>query len=115
MTNTDTFGNTIVKAKDAVAFLNDAFESDPKAMAALVDARVPCNDRMASHPTIQVQENEDKTCSVGLLGILNGLFGINHDGRGHIEAVYDGVYPTLTGFRPLTGFRLGPAEDAPDA
>jgi len=107
--DTDTFGNRMVKAKDAVAFLNEAFEADPKAIAALVDARVPCNERMASHETIQVQENEDKSCSVGLLGILNGLFGINHDGRGHIEAFYDGVYPALA------GFRLGPAEDAADA
>ena len=94
-----------ITVHDAVRVLGEAFEADPKAMAELVEARASCNERLASHPTIQVYENEYQTCEVGLLGILNGLFGINHDGRGHIEAVYDGVYPTLA------GFRVGPAEE----
>lgn len=95
-----------ITVQDAVRVLGEAFAADPKAMEALVEARVSCNEALSGHPTIQVQVREDGSCEVGLLGILNGLFGINHDGRGHIEAVYDGVYPTLA------GFRVGPAEGA---
>jgi hypothetical protein len=40
---------------------------------------------MADHPTIQVRQYPgDEYSSVGILGILNGLFGIREDGMGAI-------------------------------
>jgi hypothetical protein len=92
--------------KDAVELLNGAFCDDPAAMGALIEARVPCNKELAHHPSIQVSAEEDgSNCRVGLLGILNGLFGVRDDGRGHIEAVFDDSGATFA------GFRVGPAED----
>jgi hypothetical protein len=97
--------NTI-SVEEAVRVLNSAAKADPKAMDALISARVPCNETLANHPTIQVQGDIGEA-QVGLLGILNGLFGINHSGRGHIEAIYDGVNPSFS------GFRVGPTKDLP--
>lgn len=66
----------------AIAVLNQALEADPEAVAGLVNHRVPCNAKLAAHPTIQVGPD-----GVGLLGILNGLFGADPRGWGFICAV----------------------------
>jgi len=102
-------GMNAITPEDAVRILNDAHAADPQAMQDLVESRVPCNENLAQHPTIQVcGGTTEEPPQVGFLGVLNGLFGINHNGRGHIEAVYDGVYPALA------GFRVGPTADAPN-
>ena len=71
----------------AVEILNEALRFDPDAITKLVDHRVPCNKDLASHPTIQVRGTY--VAKVGLLGILNGIFGTAEDGGGPIAAVYD--------------------------
>ena len=38
----------------AVRVLNDALKRDPDAITELVNLRVPCNDRLAAHPTIRI-------------------------------------------------------------
>jgi hypothetical protein len=59
-----------------VDVVNDAINSDSSAMRALFENRVPCNQRLADHPTIQVsKENEDVGYTVGLLGLLSGIAG----------------------------------------
>lgn len=50
--------------------LNEAFEADPNAINALITMRVPCNQKLADHPTIQVGGNPDV---VGMLGVINGI------------------------------------------
>lgn len=79
---------------DLVYLLNQATELDPEAMLNLLGARVVCNQDLADHPTIQVgRAAEDQPFTVGMLGILNGLFGIRDDGeyQGHgvITAMFD--------------------------
>ena len=56
----------------ALEVLNDALMRDADAITALVNARVPCNDRLARHPSIRIGEYEG-VCQVGLLGLLNGI------------------------------------------
>lgn len=56
-----------------VDVLNKALTLDPEAMTALVNMRVPCNEALAQHPTIEVLQQEDSTYRVGLVGILNGI------------------------------------------
>jgi hypothetical protein len=88
----------------AVKTLNEAFAADPAAMHCLVKHRIPCNETLADHPTIQVSTNqfgETERFAVGLTGILNGIlepatgkriaFMISDDGEG-----------TLTGFTIYT-------------
>jgi hypothetical protein len=74
--------------EDAVLTLNEALRFDPKAITELIDHRVPCNPDLADHATIQTMPSFGAN-KVGLLGILNGIFGTASDGRGPIAAIYD--------------------------
>lgn len=67
-----------VSVQDAIDFLNDLVKVDPKAVEALVGVRVPCNEDLADHPTVQVGVKDGKA-EFGLLGVLNGLFGAYPD------------------------------------
>ena len=90
-------------AREVTKFLNQLVEIDRSAVAALVANRVPCNDGLASHPTVQVAK-QPGGYHVGLLGVLNGLCGVKPDGRGFIEARFedqDGEFPGLIGFEVL--------------
>lgn len=77
--------------QDAIDLLNEALRLDPHVMGWLIAFRGPCNDALAEHPTIQVGQNsKDEPTVVGMLGILNGIFGKRDNGMGFIGAVYDG-------------------------
>jgi len=73
---------------DVVAYLNKLVALDKPAMAALIANRVPCNQQMADHPTVQVRAMHGGF-SVGLIGIINGMFGINVDGWGPITWIFE--------------------------
>lgn len=77
-----------VTIDEAIALLNEAVDLDADAMHRLVNKRVRCNAALADHPAIQVLNSAPS--AVGLLGILNGLFGVDERGWGAITAVYDG-------------------------
>ena len=83
----------------AVDVLNRAFEADPEAVQLLIENRVNCNKQLADDHTIQVGQVADKTWEVGMLGIINGIFGVDVSGWGYIAAMYnDG---NLVGFKVL--------------
>jgi hypothetical protein len=64
---------------------------DPEATDKLVKSRVPCNEALAEHPTIQCGIFDGtKQNRVGLLGVLNGLFGCDANGCGAIAMVIEG-------------------------
>jgi hypothetical protein len=75
--------------QQTIAFLNELIALDAQAITALVESRVPCNKSLADHPSVQVSSTTGGGYSVGLLGILNGLFGTREDGWGFISAVFD--------------------------
>jgi hypothetical protein len=82
--------HTVVTFQHALDLLNEVVLLDPVAAHALIEHRVPCNDGLAQHPTVQVAQGEEQgTCVVGLLGILNGLFGTDSEGWGILAAVFD--------------------------
>jgi len=60
--------------------LNEILKTDPVALNALVSHRVPCNDELAKHSTVQVHDDGINPTTVGLLGVLNGLVGAIEDG-----------------------------------
>ena len=62
-----------------VAFLNELIAIDPEAMTNLFKYRTKCNNALTEHPTVQVGNG-----TVSLVGIINGLCGINENGWGYI-------------------------------
>ena len=73
---------------DAVRVLNEAAAADRLALTKLLTIRVRCNETLADHPTVQVLAPKDRTANlttVGGLGIINGLFGIDANHWGYIE------------------------------
>lgn len=97
---------TRAEARVVVDLLNEAFALDPQAMQALFAHRVPCNSALRDHPTIQVAAAGEAlpgaatapACTVGVIGLLNGLFGVDERGWGHICGRWDDQSPTLLGF-----------------
>ena len=76
-----------------ILVLNQINELDCTVLPDLIGYRTSCNQALAEHPTVQVglwHENqpfgEANGYEVGLLGILNGLFGVKEDGYGYIAA-----------------------------
>lgn len=64
---------------EAVAVLNEALRLEPKAVSDLVRHRVKFqSEELADHPTIQVGVLPDGF-DLGLVGLLNGIFGTEHD------------------------------------
>jgi hypothetical protein len=85
-----------------IARLNEIHSHDPEALKALISSRVPCNEALANHPSVQVGIHDGVT-KVGLLGIINGIVGTIPEGEkagwGYVAAVFDDDEKTLTGFR----------------
>lgn len=75
-------------AQQIVDYLNDLLERDTPAIAALVANRVPCNAALADHPTCQVSMQHGGF-HVGILGLLNGLCGVDDLLGGCITAVFE--------------------------
>jgi hypothetical protein len=59
-------------ARKAVEVLNEALSLDPAAVNSLMNSKVRCNDALADHPTIVVNDQSGVT-RVGLLGVINGI------------------------------------------
>jgi len=100
-----------ITVDDVIALLNGMLECDQKATEALVEGRVLCNQIMADHPTVQVQET-GHNFEVGLLGVINGMFGIDDQGWGPIAAQYEGDSAEnlglLIGFERAENFKRVP-------
>jgi len=77
-----------VSIEDAIELLNELLILDNNAIGALVANRVPCNELIADHYSVQV-EQRNGGFNVGLLGIINGLFGVDEDGWGAITCEFD--------------------------
>ncbi|MFA5203006.1 MAG: hypothetical protein WC708_01135 [Lentisphaeria bacterium] len=74
-------------AHELIEYLNTLIEIDPDAIGELIEARVPCNEQLLNHPTVQVlKEDERAVPQVGFLGVLNGFMGVSN---GHIIASFD--------------------------
>lgn len=89
--------------------LNGMVAADPGALLALLETRVPCNDAMRDHPTVQVGRDDNGQAVVGMLGILNGLVGTIPDGPregwGFIGARFEVDCPN--GHETARGSRVG--------
>ena len=89
-----------VTIQETVDFLNELLKVDSQAINTLFSTRMACNKDMADHDTVQVAVFPPDYFQVGMIGILNGLFGKDEFGWGHICADYnDGK---IVNFRVLT-------------
>jgi len=77
-----------ITAKDVVKLLNQMLKIDRQCVEKLIENRVPCTRKLAMHPTIQVIGKGDGTYRIGMMGIINGMFGIDDNGMGQIVAYY---------------------------
>lgn len=87
--------------EQAVSVLNELVAADVEAIKALALHRVGCNEALANHPTCQVVVGPDG-CRVGMMGVLNAVFGSNANGVGFIAGAYDAESGKLVEFL-LTG------------
>lgn len=78
-----------ITIQETVDFLNELLKIDPATITALFSLRVACNKKLANHETVQVGVISKQYYQVGMIGVLNGLFGIDDNGWGHIAADYD--------------------------
>ncbi|MFA5999897.1 MAG: hypothetical protein WC783_02875 [Candidatus Paceibacterota bacterium] len=77
-----------------IDFINELIALDREAISGLFTHRLSCNEALANHPTVQVQqEGEGNNYSVSLIGILNGLIGADDNQIGYIAANFDVVCP----------------------
>lgn len=75
--------------RKTIVLLNELLEKDPVAITELfLGRRVQCNKAIADHPTVQVLQKDDSFV-MGVLGLLNGIFGVDHEGFGYIVAHCD--------------------------
>lgn len=96
-----------VSSKDGLGIvlqtLNEAYEADASAVHSLICTRVPCNQTLADHPTIQVETNKvapTETFAVGMLGVINGV--VERLTGKRVAAKFS--EPDETGRRKLVGF-----------
>jgi len=74
-----------ITLQDTINLLNEMLALDARATYRLISSRAACNKELGDHPTIQVLDIGE----VGLLGVLNGLFGVDEEDYGAIAAVFD--------------------------
>ena len=86
-----------ITAHTIVKTLNEALEADRDAINSLFKHRVLCNSALADHPTIQVgaynretlEPTPDGPYTISVLGLINGLAGVDENDIGFIAAYID--------------------------
>jgi len=87
-------------AQRIVDFMNELVTFDKVAIAMLIENRMPCNKELGEHPTVQTMILDGKYY-VGLLGILNGICGVDESGYGLISVEFAGKNETETSPKTL--------------
>lgn len=88
-----------VTVQQVVDLLNEALRIDKYAVTDLISERITVNKDLAEHPTIQCVETGKGRYEMGLLGFLNGLFGVDEKKFGAIVAVIDDKSKIVTEFK----------------
>ena len=63
-----------IKPKDVVDYLNELLALDRELVTKLVKQQTVCNEGVAQHPSVKVRKYNAGQYSIGLVGLLNGLF-----------------------------------------
>lgn len=95
-------GEETVAVKDIIATLNEIHKLDSELTTNMVLHRFPCNAEIKNHKTVQAHCYGDASVEspkVGLLGILNGLVGIDKNHFGAIAGDFEKKGGKLLGFK----------------
>lgn len=87
--NSEDKRKTTVDLQSVVDYLNGLLKADRRAIQELISTKVKCNETLAFHPTVQVIITGPDQYETGVLGVLNGLFGIDERGESYIMAVFN--------------------------
>lgn len=68
-------GRETVSLDEVIDLLNDLLRADPIAVSGLCLRRVPCAQALSAHPTLQVHHPHAGRTELGVVGLLNALFG----------------------------------------
>ena len=74
--------------RHALRILNEALDRDAVSITHLVNTRIPCDERLSKHGTIQTRVLNGPHM-VGVLGVINGILGYKQGGIG-AEGEVDG-------------------------
>lgn len=74
---------------EIVDFFNEIYVADPKAVRALLLAAFACNRKLAAHPRMVITHVNRKP-AIGMMAILNSLFGVDEEGIGPLSVVENG-------------------------
>lgn len=96
-----------ITPREVVDFLNELLEIDRIGVSNLFNNRVPVNNDLAGHPTLQVRGNSDDPASMATLGLINGLFGVDKDGWGCIYRSLEGDSDIIIEFGLVTNNTKG--------
>lgn len=102
-------GEETIAVKDVIAMLNEIHQLDPELTTNMVLHRFPCNEGVKNHKTVQAHCYGDASVEnpkVGIVGLLNGILGIDSNHFGPVAANFekDGG--------PLLGFKMTDTDDS---
>jgi len=89
-----------ITVEDVCSLLNEFLKMDPVCATALISHKEACNEAVTKHPIIQVFQYENEPPKVGLMGLLNGMFGVRDDSRGAICYEIDSGTNKIISFKP---------------
>lgn len=72
----------MITAQSICNTLNRLFKADPVATHALMVNRIPASENIINDPWLICNQNTvlpDNNCSIGILGIINGILWENYD------------------------------------
>jgi len=100
-----------VSAQYVVDFLNELLRLDKYALTDMMSERITVNKGLKNHPLLKTKELVEGVREVGLLAIINGLFGLEGETFA-IEVVLDKRTEVITEFKltePWKGWTGPPA------
>lgn len=87
-----------ISAQYVVDFLNELVRLDKYALTDMMTERISVNKELMNHPTVLVKELVEGVPEIGLLSIINGMFGLE-DETVAIEVIRDKHTDVITEFR----------------
>jgi len=87
-----------ISAQYVVDFLNELVRLDKYALTDMMSERISVNKELKNHPTVMFKELVEGVPEIGLLSIINGMFGLEGETQA-VEIILDKHTDIITEFR----------------